>query len=153
MGNLGTPNLKSLFPRKAKRGRGVQSDSSPKKAPSREKSMTERANLGRHRRNCLICSHTQREEIENDFVMWKSPSRSWKSADYEIGQASIVMPMRESSKRPTALLRQLLGSQCLIASAVRCAPMNIVLLDIAMPNLDGIKAASRIRSIAPREYF
>lgn len=30
-------------------------------------------NLGRHKRYCKICSHEKREEIEQDFVAWKSP--------------------------------------------------------------------------------
>ena len=30
-------------------------------------------NLGRHKRYCKICSHEGREEIEQDFVTWKSP--------------------------------------------------------------------------------
>jgi hypothetical protein len=30
--------------------------------------------LGRHRRTCFVCRHTQREEIEADFVGWRSPS-------------------------------------------------------------------------------
>jgi hypothetical protein len=29
--------------------------------------------LGRHKRYCKICSHERREEIEQDFVAWKSP--------------------------------------------------------------------------------
>jgi hypothetical protein len=31
-------------------------------------------NLGRHKRNCSVCSHSQRAEIESDFVGWRSPS-------------------------------------------------------------------------------
>ena len=30
-------------------------------------------NLGRHRRYCKICSHERRDEIEQDFIAWKSP--------------------------------------------------------------------------------
>ena len=30
-------------------------------------------NVGRHRRNCAICRHTQREEIERNFIAWRSP--------------------------------------------------------------------------------
>ena len=29
--------------------------------------------LGRHKRYCKICSHENREEIEQDFITWKSP--------------------------------------------------------------------------------
>ena len=31
-------------------------------------------NLGRHAAECKICSHPQREEIELDFVNWRSPA-------------------------------------------------------------------------------
>jgi hypothetical protein len=30
--------------------------------------------IGRHRRTCCICAHAQREEIERDFVSWRSPT-------------------------------------------------------------------------------
>ena len=30
--------------------------------------------LGRHRRNCSVCSHPKRMEIEADFVSWRSPA-------------------------------------------------------------------------------
>ena len=30
-------------------------------------------NLGRHEYMCKICSHPQRQEIERDFINWKSP--------------------------------------------------------------------------------
>ena len=29
-------------------------------------------NLGRHQRNCSVCSHADREEIEGDFIGWRS---------------------------------------------------------------------------------
>jgi hypothetical protein len=29
-------------------------------------------NLGRHQRNCLVCQHPQRDEIEAAFVAWRS---------------------------------------------------------------------------------
>jgi hypothetical protein len=31
-------------------------------------------NLGRHRRNCSVCSHSKCAEIEADFVSWRSPA-------------------------------------------------------------------------------
>jgi hypothetical protein len=31
-------------------------------------------NLGRHKRNCTICSHAQLKEIELDFIAWRSPA-------------------------------------------------------------------------------
>lgn len=31
-------------------------------------------NLGRHEAGCRVCSHEHREEIENDFINWRSPA-------------------------------------------------------------------------------
>ena len=31
-------------------------------------------NLGRHAAECKICAHSQREEIERDFINWRSPA-------------------------------------------------------------------------------
>lgn len=31
-------------------------------------------NLGRHKRNCTVCSHPQKDAIEADFVGWRSPA-------------------------------------------------------------------------------
>jgi len=30
--------------------------------------------IGRHRRNCSICAHSQKDEIEAHFVSWRSPA-------------------------------------------------------------------------------
>jgi hypothetical protein len=29
--------------------------------------------LGRHEQNCKICKHPERENIERDFIAWRSP--------------------------------------------------------------------------------
>ena len=31
-------------------------------------------NLGRHQRNCSVCAHPEREDIEADFIAWRSPA-------------------------------------------------------------------------------
>jgi hypothetical protein len=31
-------------------------------------------NFGRHAAECKICAHAQREEIERDFINWRSPA-------------------------------------------------------------------------------
>ena len=40
----------------------------------RETSKSRPVNLGRHKRNCTICTHPNCEEIEQDFINWKSPA-------------------------------------------------------------------------------
>jgi hypothetical protein len=34
----------------------------------------EAVSIGRHKANCTICAHSDREQIERDFVGWKSPT-------------------------------------------------------------------------------
>ena len=36
--------------------------------------MGSHVSLGRHRRNCTICRNPRRDEIEHDFVGWRSPA-------------------------------------------------------------------------------
>jgi hypothetical protein len=36
-------------------------------------------NLGRHAAECKICAHGQREDIERDFINWRSPAAIAKS--------------------------------------------------------------------------
>ena len=45
-------------------------------------------NLGRHKRNCTICAHAQCEEIERDFINWKSPTAI--TAEYGIADRTTV---------------------------------------------------------------
>ena len=35
----------------------------------------DRVNRGRHEAQCHVCKHAQREEIEQDFLTWKSPDK------------------------------------------------------------------------------
>ena len=46
------------------------------------------ANLGRHAAECKICSHPQREEIERDFIGWRSPAGIAK--DYKLRNRASV---------------------------------------------------------------
>jgi hypothetical protein len=33
-----------------------------------------RPSFGRHRRNCSVCNHPERLEIESEFIAWRSPA-------------------------------------------------------------------------------
>src|SRR5271155_968455 len=44
--------------------------------------------LGRHQRNCSVCSHPEREEIEVDFIGWRSPATI--AAEYGLGDRASV---------------------------------------------------------------
>ena len=39
----------------------------------KRKNSEEPVNLGRHEQNCKICKHPERENIERDFIAWRSP--------------------------------------------------------------------------------
>jgi hypothetical protein len=47
-----------------------------------------RPNLGRHESGCRICAHPQREEIEHEFVGWKSPAKI--ATEYKLRNRSTV---------------------------------------------------------------
>ena len=47
-----------------------------------------RPNLGRHAANCRICSHPQRQEIEQDFIAWVSPAKI--AQGFQLGDRSCV---------------------------------------------------------------
>ena len=65
-----------------------------------------RVSLGRHERGCKICSHRQREEIERDFINWKSPAliaREYRLKDrstvYRHAHALDLFPKRQRNVR------------------------------------------------------
>src|SRR5260370_796267 len=45
------------------------------------------ASRGRHEHHCTICTHTKREEIEQAFVNWASPSRL--AREYSVSRDAI----------------------------------------------------------------
>ncbi len=61
---------------------------------------------GRHAAECRICSHPQREEIERDFVNWRSPAAITKhyglrnrSSVYRRAHAIGLFPKRQRNVR------------------------------------------------------
>lgn len=63
-------------------------------------------NPGRHQRNCSICSHSEREEIEGEFVAWRSPAaiaEAYGIADrasiYRHAHALALFPKRQRNIR------------------------------------------------------
>jgi hypothetical protein len=49
---------------------------------------SQRVSIGRHQRYCCVCSHPEREEIEGEFVAWRSPAAI--AIDYGIADRAIV---------------------------------------------------------------
>jgi hypothetical protein len=39
-----------------------------------DRTVDTKVSLGRHKRMCTVCAHQQREEIEADFIGWRSPA-------------------------------------------------------------------------------
>ena len=63
-------------------------------------------NLRRHEQNCSICSHSDREEIERDFIEWQSPARiaeeygiATRTAIYRHGRALDLFAKRDRNIR------------------------------------------------------
>src|ERR1035438_8697413 len=62
--------------------------------------------LGRHQRNCSVCGHQQRDEIESAFVGWRSPAaiaEEYELADrasvYRHARALGLFPKRQKNVR------------------------------------------------------
>lgn len=49
---------------------------------------TKRVSIGRHQRACSICAHARREEIEADFIGWRSPTQI--TAEYGLADRTSV---------------------------------------------------------------
>lgn len=63
-------------------------------------------NLARHERGCHICAHQHRQEIEQDFIAWKSPAKialEYKLRDrasvYRHAHATNLFPKRARNVR------------------------------------------------------
>ena len=63
-------------------------------------------NPGRHAAECKVCSHAQREEIERDFINWKSPAaiaKQYRLANrasvYRHAHALGLLPKRQRNVR------------------------------------------------------
>jgi hypothetical protein len=63
-------------------------------------------NLGRHAAECKICAHGQRDEIEQDFIAWRSPASITKqyglrnrSTVYRHAHAVGLFPKRQRNVR------------------------------------------------------
>jgi hypothetical protein len=73
-------------------------DRQAEELPMRE-SASRHVNLARHKRNCSVCSHTQREQIETDFLTWKSPSRIADECIYRHAHALGLFEKRRRNVR------------------------------------------------------
>lgn len=63
-------------------------------------------NVGRHKRNCSVCGHSQRDEIESAFIGWRSPAviaeeygLADRSSIYRHAHALGLFPKRQRNVR------------------------------------------------------
>ena len=85
--------------------------------------------IGRHRRNCAVCAHPEREEIETRFLSWQSPATiaqeyglADRSSVYRHAHALGLFPKRQRNVR--AALERIIeraGDVDVTASAVVAA--------------------------------
>jgi hypothetical protein len=85
--------------------------------------------IGRHRRNCAVCAHPERQEIETRFVSWQSPAAiaqeyalADRSSVYRHAHALGLFPKRQRNVR--AALERIIeraGEVDVTASAVVAA--------------------------------
>jgi hypothetical protein len=59
-----------------------------KRAKVRKGETKKTASIGRHQKNCTVCAHPQREEIEAAFVSWQSPAKL--ATEYELADRSSI---------------------------------------------------------------
>lgn len=71
-----------------------------------KKPTSRRISLGRHKRQCTICAHPRRVEIEADFISWRSPAalaQEYGLADrgtvYRHAHALDLFPKRQRNVR------------------------------------------------------
>src|ERR1035438_8012386 len=78
----------------------------PLKRQKAAQDQSQATSLGRHRRNCTVCSHQKCAEIESDFVSWRSPgatAQEYGLADrasiYRHAHALGLFPKRQRNVR------------------------------------------------------
>jgi len=112
-------------------------------------------NLGRHKRTCSVCAHKQREEVENAFVSWRSPTAiaeeyglSDRASVYRHAHALGLFPKRQRNVR--AALERIIekaGEVDVTASAVVAAIQAYTKINSAGEWID------RTESISLNELF
>ena len=55
---------------------------------NRKSSPSPKPNLASHQARCTVCAHPQREEIEEEYISWKSPARI--ATDFKLRDRSAV---------------------------------------------------------------
>ena len=85
--------LKALYPRDCPEilqffDQESEPDPTPDASQPRQRPPQAPADPARHARKCLVCSHPQREALEDDFLHWRSPEKL--ARDYNIPHRSMI---------------------------------------------------------------
>lgn len=109
-----------------------------------------RANFGRHRRNCSVCGHAQRDEIECAFIGWRSPAAiaeeyglTDRASVYRHAHALNLFPKRQRNVR--AALERIIekaGEVDVTASAVVAAVQAYAKINAAGEWIDRTETTS-----------
>jgi hypothetical protein len=59
-----------------------------KKQKAKQQLEARPVSLGRHKTNCTVCAHEKREEIEQEFIAWRSPTQI--AIDYVLADRTSV---------------------------------------------------------------
>jgi hypothetical protein len=107
-------------------------------------------NLGRHQRNCSVCAHEQREEIETAFIGWRSPAAiaeefglADRASVYRHAHAFGLFPKRQRNIR--AALERIIekaGEVDVTASAVVAAVQAYAKINVAGEWIDRTETTS-----------
>jgi len=110
----------------------------------------EKISLGRHQRNCSVCAHQQREEIEAAFIGWRSPATiaeeyglADRSSVYRHANALGLFPKRQKNIR--AALERIIekaGEVDVTASAVVAAVQAYAKINAAGEWIDRTETVS-----------
>ena len=106
--------------------------------------------LGRHQRNCSVCGHEQREEIEAAFIDWRSPAAiaeefglADRASVYRHAHALGLFPKRQKNVR--AALERIIekaGEVDVTASAVVAAVQAYAKINAAGEWIDRTETVS-----------
>ena len=67
--------LGNAFPGRSQRKRRIARMSTKVDVKNPKNTTPRKVNQGRHEAQCSLCKHSRREEIEQDFLSWKSPDK------------------------------------------------------------------------------
>lgn len=97
--------------------------------------------LGRHRRNCSVCAHPERLEIEAEFIAWRSPASL--AQQYGLADRSSIYRHARALNLLTKRERNLRGALVRIIEKVDDVPVTSGAVVAAVAALAKINASGQ----------